>query len=413
MIRHQTLTELLDSLRSHERWIRFIDGEDKESVVGYGDLWSRALGMLARLQAEGMQPGDELIIFSTSNERFLIAWWAAILGGIVPVPVAVGISDEHRMKLFRIARKLVRPKLFTEPEVLERLTAFAAEKGLRHARTLLAGNTIVEGHADAGGEGRIVARSADDLGFIQYSSGSTSEPKGIMLTHRNLTSTVYSMGERLGFTPEDVALSWMPLTHDMGLIGYHLTMLAAGMNHAIMDTPVFVRRPLLWMSKTSELRATQIASPNFGYKHYLKAFERRPPSDLDLSCVRLLLNGAEPISVDLCAEFIRTLEPFGFRPEAMLPVYGLAEATLGVTFAPTGREFEHIIVKRHSLRIGERFDYAAADDEDAVSFVKLGHAIDGCEFRIVDDDDQPCAEGAVGNIQIRGENITTGVYRDS
>ena len=412
MKRHDTLTELLDDLRTADRSIRFIDGEDKESFVSFADLWDRAGRMLAQLQSGGMQAGDELIIFSRSNEDFLIAYWAAVLGGIVPVPIAVGISDEHRHKLFRVARKLNRPRLFTDSEMLDRLTAFAAEKGLRRGAALLGSNAFTSADPESGPSGQIVDRAADDIGFVQYSSGSTSEPKGIVLTHRNLTSTVYSMGDRLGFNEDDIALSWMPLTHDMGLIGYHLTMLAAGMDHAIMDTSVFVRRPLLWLSKASEMRATQIASPNFGYKHYLKAFERRPVTDIDLSCIKLLLNGAEPISVDLCEQFIRTLEPLGFKRRAMLPVYGLAEATLGVTFSPLDRDYEHIVVKRHSLKIGEAFEPTTKDDEDAVSFVKLGHSIDGCDVRIVDDSDQPLDDGAVGNIHIRGENVTAGVYGD-
>ena len=248
---------------------------------------------------------------------------------------------------------------------------------------------------------------------MQYSSGSTSEPKGIVLTHRNLVSTVHSMRRRLEFSADDVALSWMPLTHDMGLIGYHLTMLASGMNHAIMDTAVFVRRPLLWMEKVHELRASQIASPNFGYKHYLKSFARKRPTELDLSCIALCLNGAEPISVDLCEEFITALEPFGFKRSAMLPVYGLAEATLGVTFSPLRRDYRHIVTKRHSLKIGEAYAETESDDEDAVRFVKLGHAIDGCDYRVVDDGDSPVADGVVGNIQISGDNVTTGVYRDA
>ncbi len=412
MKRHPTLIDLLENSRTEDRTIRFIDGEDKEAVVTYAALWNRALKMLGVLQASGMEAGDELIIFSQSNERFLVAYWAAVLGGIVPVPIAVGISDEHRHKLFKVARRLKNPRLFTEAETVDRLTAFAAQQGLRHAATLLDGNTFVDDDPADGEDGTIVRREADDIGFVQYSSGSTSEPKGIMLTHRNLTSTVYSMGDRLQFNADDISLSWMPLTHDMGLIGYHLTMLAAGMHHAIMDTSVFVRRPLLWMAKTHELRATQIASPNFGYKHYLKAFARRPQTDLDLSCVKLLLNGAEPISVDLCEEFIKTLEPLGFQRKAMLPVYGLAEATLGVTFSPLDRDYEHITVHRHSLRIGENYETAEAEDDDAVSFVKLGHAIDGCEYRIADDADQVVADGVVGNIQIRGENITAGVYLD-
>lgn len=411
MTDHATLIELLDEHRRADRWIRFIDGADNESTVAFAELWGRALGLLGVLQARGCEPGSELIIFSKSNERFLIAFWAALLGGIIPVPVAVGISDEHRHKLFRIARKLENPTLFAEPEALERLLSFAADKGIRRAQDLLR-RSVTELEEEGTEAGRTVARSADDIGFVQYSSGSTSEPKGIVLTHRNLTSTVHSMRRRLEFNADDVALSWMPLTHDMGLIGYHLTMLASGMNHAIMDTSVFVRRPLLWMQKTDELRATQIASPNFGYKHYLKAFARKRPEGMDLSCVKLCLNGAEPISVDLCEEFVMALSPYGFRREAMLPVYGLAEATLGVTFSPLRRAYEHIVVERHSLKIGEPFARASVGDEDAVRFVKLGLPIDGCEYRITDDASSVVADGIVGNIEIRGANVTTGAYRD-
>ena len=412
MSEHATLVDLLDEQRHADRWIRFIDGDRNEATVTYADLWVRAERLLSLLQACGCQPGDELIIYSKSNERFLIAFWAALLGGLIPVPVAVGISDEHRHKLFRIARKLTNPTLFAEAEAIDRLLSFAADNGIRRAQDLLRRSVTELEDAKATG-GKLVGRSGDDIGFVQYSSGSTSEPKGIVLTHSNLVSTVHSMRRRLEFTADDVALSWMPLTHDMGLIGYHLTMLASGMNHAIMDTAVFVRRPLLWMEKVNELRATQIASPNFGYKHYLKSFVRKRPEDLDLSCIALCLNGAEPISVDLCEEFITALEPFGFKRTAMLPVYGLAEATLGVTFSPLHRDYEHIVAHRHSLKIGERYAQAVAEDDDAVRFVKLGHAIDGCNYRVVDDSDAPVPDGIVGNIQIAGENVTTGVYRDA
>lgn len=411
MSEHATLVELLNDHRGADRWIRFIDGEKDETDVGYAELWERALRLLGLLQAKGVRAGDELIIFTRSNERFLLAYWAALLGGIIAVPVAVGISDEHRHKLFRIARKLKNPTLFTEDDMLDRLLNFAAENGIRRAQDLIR-RSVTALELDTAETGTPHAATGDDIGFIQYSSGSTSEPKGIVLTHRNLVSTVHSMRRRLEFTADDVALSWMPLTHDMGLIGYHLTMLASGMNHAIMDTALFVRRPLLWMSKTDELRATQIASPNFGYKHYLKAFRRKQPNELDLSCIRLLLNGAEPISVELCEEFITALEPFGFPRQAMLPVYGLAEATLGVTFSPLHRDYEHIVVRRHSLRIGDRCETTDTTDDDAVKFVKLGYAIDGCEYRIVDDGDTEVPEGVVGNIHIRGENVTTGVYLD-
>lgn len=412
MKRYDTLIDMLDDARGATHSIRLIGGEDRETILSCDELWVKARRLLADLQARGMVAGDELIIFTNSNETFLLAFWAAILGGIVPVPIAVGISDEHRHKLFRIARKLKNPKLMTDADVLERLTAFAADKGIRRGQKLLGDNGIIDAAPSGDEQGIIATRSPDDIGFVQYSSGSTSEPKGVCLTHRNLTSTVHSMGKALRFGPEESSISWMPLTHDMGLIGYHLTVIAFGMDCGIMDTSLFVRRPLLWMRKVSDLRITQTSSPNFGYKHYLKAFERKPQSDLDLSCLKLVLNGAEPISVDLCEEFIGTLEPLGFQRKAMLPVYGLAEATLGVTFSPLEPDYERIVVKRHSLAIGEPFETTSDDDPDAVSFVKLGPVIDGCEYRIVDDADVPVADDRVGNIQIRGENVTKGLYRD-
>jgi acyl-CoA synthetase (AMP-forming)/AMP-acid ligase II/acyl carrier protein len=205
----------------------------------------------------------------------------------------------------------------------------------------------------------------------------------------------------------------MPLTHDMGLIGYHLSVLGVGMNHALMDTNVFVRRPLLWMSKANELRATQLCSPNFGYKHFLKLFARKGLPDLDLSCVKLILNGAEPISWDLCEEFLDALAPHGLPRTAMFPVYGLAEATVGVSIPEPGTQYSRITMDRHSLRVGDTFREVAPDDEHAVSFVRVGNAIRDVDIRIVDDDDMPLEARLVGNIQLRGDSVTERIYGDA
>lgn len=412
MIRYKTLIELLDHRQDADKVIRFIVGTDDESQLSFTALRSRALHFLGALQDRGMQAGDELIILSGSNERFLIAFWAAILGGILPIPIAVGINDEQRLKIFRIAAQLKNPTLFTDEALQERLKTFASVQGLSYANSLLDRKCVTDIDNPAGHDGAVQHREPDDLAFIQYSSGSTSDPKGVCLTHRNLTTTLESMVTGLRLNENDSALSWMPLTHDMGLIGYHLTFFASGLDHAIMDTSLFVRRPLLWLSKASELGASVLCSPNFGYKHYLKMFHRKPAPDMDLSCVRLLLNGAEPISVPLCEEFLDAMAPFGLKRSAMFPVYGLAEATLAVTFPEVGKEFTWIQVKRHSLRIGEPYVSTSADDDDAVGFVKLGTAIDNCDYRIVNNDDLILAAGCVGNIQIHGENITKGLYQD-
>lgn len=410
---YDTLTDLVAEARGRERHIRFIDGEHDESVVPFADLWDRARTLLGSLQSRGMQPGDELVIFSQSNENFVIAFWAAILGGIVPVPVAVGISDEHRSKLFRILRQLKRGTLFTDSSLLERLVDFARERHLKDVLVLLESRTILMGDVGTGDSGQVFDASPEDPAFIQYSSGSTSDPKGVCLTHRNLCTNIRAIIEATQWMQDDQSLSWMPLTHDMGLIGYHLSVMAAGMNHALMDTSVFVRRPLLWMSKANELRATQLCSPNFGYKHFLKLFDRKGLADLDLSCVKLILNGAEPISYDLCEDFLSALAPHGLKRSAMYPVYGLAEATVGVSLGTPGDEYSRITVNRHSLRIGEAFEVAQPGDADAVSFIKVGNAIRDCEIRLVDNDDVILDDGRVGNIQLHGASVTAKIYGDS
>ncbi|MDH3778207.1 MAG: non-ribosomal peptide synthetase, partial [Gammaproteobacteria bacterium] len=234
----------------------------------------------------------------------------------------------------------------------------------------------------------------------------------VVLTHRNLCVNIRAIVEGADWREDDQALSWMPLTHDMGLIGFHLSVLAAGMNHAVMDTSVFVRRPLLWMSKASELRATQLCSPNFGYKHFLKLFVRKGLPDIDLSSVKRILNGAEPISWDLCEEFLTALAPYGLKRNTMLPVYGLAEATVGVSFSELGPEYGRVIMDRHSLQIGEKFRPVDESDSDAVSFVTVGKAIRDVDIRITDDSDAELSPGHIGYIQLHGGSMTERVYGD-
>ncbi len=410
---YDTLTDLLREAKDRDREIRFIDGEKDESVLRFGDLWTRALALLGSLQARGMKAGDELIIFSRSNESFVVAFWAAVLGGIVPVPVAVGISDEHKLKLFRILSQLEDPTLFTEMDLLQRLLEFAKEQGLDDITTLLNTHAVLMSDVRPGAHGEVYDAQPGDIGFIQYSSGSTSDPKGVVLTHRNLCVNIRAIVEGFDWRDDDQALSWMPLTHDMGLIGFHLAVLAAGMNHAVMETNVFVRRPLLWMSKADELRATQLCSPNFGYKHFLKLFERKGLPGIDLSCVKLVINGAEPISWELCEDFLAALAPLGLKRNTMLPVYGLAEATVGVSFSPLGPEYERVVMDRHSLQIGERYRVVDPDDADAVSFLKVGKAIRDVEIRIADDEDRVLDEGRIGHIQLLGGSVTERIYGDA
>ena len=204
----------------------------------------------------------------------------------------------------------------------------------------------------------------------------------------------------------------MPLTHDMGLIGFHICVFANGGHVNLMPTELFIRRPLLWLTLAARKRATILCSPNFGYRHYLKALDDRPIEGLDLSSVRLIFNGAEPISVDLCNEFLDRLAPAGLAPGAMFPVYGLAEASLAVAFRPSADR----VVQSRSIVIA--WAQASAlrplwrTTRNAVVFMAVGSAIPYCRVRIADDEDRALPDGQVGHIHISGENVTKGYFEN-
>ncbi len=416
-MKFSTLGEMLEYQRGAARSITYIIGEGAERTVSFSELYERGLGILHHLQRLGARPGDKLILFIGDNEQFIDAFWAAILGGIVPVPVAIGISDEHRHKLLRIARKLGTPYLYTDRKTLGRLAAFTDKPDQKagEAETLAALKArtfLVDQLDDISRAGKRHKASAGDTAFIQFSSGSTSDPKGVVLTHANLLANVRQATEVAGFNENDVSLSWMPLTHDMGLIGMHLIMFANRVAIGLMQTELFIRRPLLWLTLATRMRATVLCSPNFGYRHYLKVLGERTPEGLDLKSVRVLFNGAEPISVDLCREFVDRMAPFGLAATAMYPVYGLAEASLAVSFPPTGSVWESTAFDRHQLGVGQSVTRVNLDSRDALALVSVGQPISDCELRLADDADAGVGDGQVGHIQIRGPNVTAGYFED-
>lgn len=411
-IRKMEFTTLADALTQQMEGpgsITFIDADNRERSFSYRSLRSRALHVLHFFQRSGIRQGDELVLCVSSNVAFVDALWACLLGGIVPVPLALGSAKEHRRKVLNVLASLRRPALFTERGHLGRLTAYADEEGLRsqlHAsRTLLMD--------DIGAEAKVGApqgASSDDTALIQFSSGSTGDPKGVTLTHRNILSNIRGIKEGAGLTKADSTLSWMPLTHDMGLIGFHLTPLVMEMGQFILSTELFARRPMIWLEAVHEKRATMLGSPNFGYRHLLRAHSRLRAPVLDLSCVRLVFNGAEPISPVLCEEFVSALAPYGLCRDAIFPVYGLAEATLAVAFPVPGSPLTVIHADRSTLRVGSDLRSCAAGSAATLSLVSVGSPVTSCSLRIVGEHDLPVASGQVGHVQIRGECVTAGYY---
>jgi acyl-CoA synthetase (AMP-forming)/AMP-acid ligase II len=204
----------------------------------------------------------------------------------------------------------------------------------------------------------------------------------------------------------------MPLTHDMGLIGFYLMMFANRVHINIMPTDLFVRRPLLWLQSASRKRATISCSPNFGYRHFLKVLGERRLEDVDLSALRLIFNGAEPISVELCNQFMSTLAYTGLRRSAMYPVYGLAEASLAVTLPPPGAEYRWIRVNRHRLNVGTQIELNPERARESLELIGVGGAVPNTELKIADGGRAALPDGHVGHILIRGPSVTRGYAED-
>lgn len=409
-----TLLALIEANRNARGAIYYHDSEQEVRSVAFAQLYERALGILFRLQRLGLRPGDKLILLLTGNEPFIDAFWAALLGGIVPVPVAPGISDEHRRKVLRIARKLRTPFIYTEKRLLDRIATVAATADADDRAAFEALRTrafLVDELDELGRSGKPHRVQPGDTAFIQFSSGSTSEPKGVVLTHANLLANIRAVTQAALLTAQSVSLSWMPLTHDMGLIGFHLMMFANGADAHLMPTDLFVRRPMLWLQLATRIRADILCSPNFGYRHYLKVLAERPVEDLDLSNVRLIFNGAEPISVELVDEFLTRLRPARLPQNSMFPVYGLAEASLAVSFSKPGTPYRAVAFNRHQLGLGARPQTQAAP-QDALRLVSVGTAVPNCEVRIADDQDRAAPDEQVGHILIRGTNVTGGYFED-
>ncbi len=400
---------LLRAATDTDAGITFISNGGADVRVDYPRFVEEIMVRLGSFQAEGMEAGDEMLLFIEDNRSFLCAFWACIMGGGIPIPVSVGRTGEHIRKLARVWKNLASPRLVTD-QFREGLTFLEGGDGID--LQILLERTCFLGAPVAGvSRGRRHPARPGDIAFVQFSSGSTGSPKGVTLTHANIIANLDAIIVAASMTRKDVALSWMPLTHDMGLIGFHLAVLKAGVSHALMPTQLFIRRPSLWMEKAEETGATLLSSPNFGYRYFLRSMATSRARTWNLSSVRLIFNGAEQISPALCAEFSAVLAKHGLKPNTMFPVYGLAEACLAATFPPPGRELRTIRLVHGQTGIGLRIRRAV--DDDGAEYAFVGRPLQGCELRVANSEDIPLADGILGNIQITGANVTGGYYLNS
>ncbi|MGF7047829.1 amino acid adenylation domain-containing protein/non-ribosomal peptide synthase protein (TIGR01720 family) [Paenibacillus sp. DS2015] len=410
-----TLSALLQDRSHSSKGILFISGRDKEQFVSYEALFDNSMKLLKRLQDAGIEPGEEAVFQIEDNRSFITVFWACLLGGIIPVPISVGEYDEHKLKFVKVWGKLRQPCLITTQQRWDLLQKYASTEmkagsfQQMKARTILLDDTLADNEY-----GTLCPAHADQVAFIQFSSGSTGEPKGVVLTHANVITNIKAIIRCSQIDDRDSILSWMPLTHDMGLIGNHLVPLVADIQQLLMPTSLFITRPLVWFDKASEHQATLLSSPNFGYHYILQHLKEHNLTHWNLSSVRLIFNGAEPISAELIEKFIDQMEHYGLRRDSMYPVYGLAEAGLAVTFPPIHETIATVHIDRKQMLVGQQIQEMQKQAyPEVATFVDVGYAIEPDSLRICYENGQVMDELHIGYIQIKGNNVTSCYYNDA
>lgn len=402
MTKSVTLVDIVKRAAMSDRGIRFIEGDQNEIYVSYQDLLQQSLQLLASFQERNVRPGDEVLFQFENNQKFVLTFVTCLIGGFIAVPVHLVKNDNELEKVQKVWQLLQHPHVVTEDRFVQR----TSEVLDLPVSSVLCFDEL----ATTDQVGTMVEPAPTDLAYIQFSSGSTGVPKGVMLTHENVVTNITDIIEAAHCTAADRTLSWMPLTHDLGLIGYFLTPLTLAMDQYLMPTSLFIRRPTLWMKKMSEHRATLTASPNFGYRYFLKRFKKTNAIDWDLSSIRLIFNGAEPIAYDVIPPFMDALAPYGLHPQTMFPVYGMAEACLGIAFPAPGSSVVPHTFHRDFLAIGQKVQAVAPTDPNALVLVDEGTPLTSISLKIGDATGNAFEEGTVGHLYIRGKNVTRGYY---
>jgi len=388
----------------------------------FGELYEAAQRCGAELARQGVPPGGRVSLMLPTSRAFFVAYAGILLAGAVPVPIYPPFRadriEEYAARqaailnnagvclllTFRRAEavaKLLKPRVRTLKRVLdaERMLE-TADKAPPPAPGALPAHLLGS---------RI--RKGNDIALLQYTSGSTGNPKGVRLTHANLLANMRAVGEAVRLGPGDVGVTWLPLYHDMGLIGAWLTLLHYGVPLVVLSPLAFLTRPERWLWAFHKHRGTIAAAPNFAYELCVRKIADKDIEGLDLSSWRAALNGAEPVNPETLERFVQRFSNYGFRREAQLPVYGLAEASLAVTVPPLERGPKIDRVDRDKFTAQGRA-VPSSDEENAISFVCCGKPVPGHEIRVVDEKGQEVPERTEGFLWFRGPSATSGYYNN-
>ncbi|MFJ9623191.1 amino acid adenylation domain-containing protein [Streptomyces sp. NPDC101181] len=376
-----------------------IRGDGAEMTVTLRELLDDALRVAGGFREAGVAAGTCVPLLADRSEDFQPMFWGALAAGLVPVPLA---PDARRT--LPVWEHLGRPPVAVDgpsTPVADEFPDDVSVLTLHHLRGAKEPLDLATATATA-------AHGRDGVAFVQFSSGSTGAPKGVEVTHRAVLANLEQIREASALGAEDVVVSWMPYFHDMGLIGTHLAPLAARAKQVKIGPLSFAKRPRVWFEVADRHRATVLSAANFA----LALAVRRVPDDvvarLDLSAVRLMLVGAEPIAPAVWRDFVRKTRPAGLRPAAAQPVYGLAEATLAVTFPPPGEIAQPLVLDRAALSDGMAVD--TQPGPGAVELMDVGAPVTGCVVRVVDDAGTVLGDRRVGHILVSGPQLARGYH---
>ena len=408
----ETLLEMLDwhVLAHPQRPHVYLYGEgDEPEEITYATLFDGARTIAAGLQEHALQPGQNVAIMLPTGRDYLYSFFGILLAGGVPVPIYPPVRpsqiEDHLRRHAGILANAQAVLLITVPEALPvaRLLKAQVEKllGVVTPRELAAGKEF---------SGPLVR--AQDIAFLQYTSGSTGQPKGVILTHANLLANIRAMGEVVQVDSTDVFVSWLPLYHDMGLIGAWLGSLYYACPLVLMSPLAFLTSPRRWLWAIHNHRGTLSAAPNFAFELCLGKLEDSDIKGLDLGSWRMAFNGAEPVSPRTVRRFSKRFARYGFRPEAMAPVYGLAEAAVGLAFPPFGRGPLIDRIQREPFVSSGKAITAEEQDRLALEFVACGQPLPGYQIRIIDPAGRELPERQEGHLEFRGPSATSGYVRN-
>ncbi len=406
---HETLWRraLADPERP-QSYVREDDGQ--EQTISYGRLLRDARALAGGLRDAGVRKGDTVALMLPTGYDFLRSFQGILIAGAVPVPIyppaRLDRLDEYARRQSAILADAGVRILITIRKAMPIATL------LRGSVASLTRATTAEDLIGVGATWEHPEGSGDDPAFIQYTSGSTGHPKGVLLTHANLMANIRAIGAGLEARPTDVGVSWLPLYHDMGLIGSWLFCMAGGLPIALLSPLAFLSRPERWLWTFHERRGSLSAAPNFAYELCARRIADAAIEGLDLSSWRCALNGAEPVNPETLERFAKRFAPYGFRRESFMPVYGLAENSVGLCFPPVGRGPRIDRVARAPFTDAHRALAAPEDETAPLRFVSVGTALPEHEVRILDEVGAVVAERTVGRLVFRGPSMTAGYFKN-